>query len=302
MASAHTELPPRRRASIQFLAGMAVGMLEVVLLSPLDLVKSRLQVQGIDRVPSRVTYSGVRDAFVKIYRHEGLTAFWRGIVPPLFIDPPKRGIKFLTISLFKPLVQFGPQPTSMTYAIAGALSGTVEAFLMNPFEVVKITQQVHQAKRLKTLAMAKHIIRRNGYGMKGLYRGITAFIARNVVFQFTYFGVYANIKSRAPVVQHSTSELLLRFAIASFSGAMGCTLSVPLDLAKCRIQAPQPVRGVIKYGWTVQTLRTIYREEGIRAMYKGLTPLLMRAIPSGAIQMVSYEAISDALTRSFSDK
>ncbi|KAH8283009.1 hypothetical protein KR054_011548 [Drosophila jambulina] len=301
MPTAHKEEPSRGRADLQFLAGTAVGILEVTLLSPLDLVKSRIQVQGVHRVPTMDIYCGVRDAFVKIYKHEGLTAFWKGMVPPLLINPPKRGVKFMMIAQFRPLVQIGSQPTPLTDAMAGALCGTVEAFVVNPFEVVKITQQVHQAKRLNAFAMARHIVRKNGYGKRGLYRGITALIARNVVFQFTYYGLYSNIRSWFPAVHHPNSDLLRRFAILSFSGAVGMSLSVPLDMAKCRIQAPQPVRGEIKYSWTIPTLRTIYCEEGIRAMYKGLIPLLLRAIPGGAIQIVSYEVIYDFLMRRYDD-
>ncbi|KAH8255310.1 hypothetical protein KR038_000803 [Drosophila bunnanda] len=297
MPTAHKDYPPRRRSDVQFVTGLAVGILEVLCLNPLDLVKSRLQVQGILRMPSRDTYSGVRDAFVKIYRHEGLATFWRGMVPSMLVTPPRRGIKFFLMAQLRPMVQVGAQATPLTYATAGALSGTIEALAMNPFEVVKITQQVHEKKGLNALAMARRIARLNGYGQKGLYRGITALIARNAIFQFTYFGLYTSIGNRLLARHRSSSEIFRRFAIACFAGAVGLSLSVPLDMAKCRIQAPQPVRGEIKYGGTVQTLRTVYCEEGIRAMYKGLAPLFLRAIPGGAILIVSYEAIYNFLIR-----
>ncbi|KAH8245252.1 hypothetical protein KR032_007381 [Drosophila birchii] len=295
MLTANAIKPPDKRADYQFIAGMAVGVVEACCLSPLDLVKSRLMVQGIDRVTTSDTYLGVRDAFSKIYRNEGLLSFWRGMVPQLLVNPPRRGFKFLLISLFRNMMQSGPHPTALCYGMAGALSGIIEAVVMNPFEVVKITQQVHQKKKQNALAMAKHIIAVNGYGLKGLNRGITAHIARNIVFQFTYFGIYINIRNRIKSNYTPGYELLRRFAIASFSGAVGLLLSAPLDMAKSRIQAPQPVRGVVKYGWALQTLKVVYYEEGLRSVYRGLTPLLMRTIPGGAIQIVSYEAIYDFL-------
>ncbi|KAH8356829.1 hypothetical protein KR200_010386, partial [Drosophila serrata] len=301
MPTAQTDVPPRRRADFLFMSGMAVGILEVLFLSPLDLVKSRLQVQNIHRITTRETYCGVRDAFAKIYQNEGLTTFWRGMVPPLLVNPPRRGMKYFMISQLRPIVQAGSQPTSLTYAMTGAISGIIEAIAVNPFEVVKITQQVHEQKRLNALAMARHIIGRNGYGLKGLYRGITALMTRNVIFQFTYFGMYTNIRNRLPAKQRQSAELFRKFVIASFSGAVGLSLSCPFDMAKCRIQAPQPVRGEIKYGGTIQTLRIIYYEEGLRALYKGLSPLLLRAIPGGAIQIVSYEAIYDFLVSRYGE-
>lgn len=161
---------------------------------------------------------------------------------------------------------------------------------------------MHQEKHLKTLEMARYIIKRNGYGTKGLYRGITALMARNSVFNFTYFGAFYEIKNWLPAAQRPGPELLRKMAIAGFSGALGCSLSVIFDVAKCRIQAPQPVRGVIKYQWTIQTLTTIYCEEGYRALYKGLTPMLMRAVPGAAMLMVLHEAFCDFLVRRYESK
>lgn len=36
---------------------------------------------------------GIRDCMTKMYRTEGLTAFWKGILPPIIVETPKRAVK-----------------------------------------------------------------------------------------------------------------------------------------------------------------------------------------------------------------
>jgi len=43
----------------------------------------------------------------------------------------------------------------------------------------------------------------------------------------------------------------------------------------------------------VETLRTIASEEGVAALYAGVTPKVVRALLSGAIQFSTYEATKD---------
>ena len=89
------------------------GCVEVLLMHPLDLMKTRFQLQG-NAVPGDPGhYKGVTlqshllsmqtpetfqvgDCMVKMYRQEGLRSFWKGIVPPVMVETPKRGWKVLT--------------------------------------------------------------------------------------------------------------------------------------------------------------------------------------------------------------
>ncbi|XP_016961756.1 mitochondrial 2-oxodicarboxylate carrier [Drosophila biarmipes] len=294
----HSEALDLPRAHCQFLAGGCSGFLEILCFHPLDVVKSRMQIQGARPVPGEVFYSGTLDAFTKIYRHEGLLSLWKGIVPPICVETPKRGAKFLMYELLKPYFHFGaPHPTPLTHAMAGSLAGTLESFLVNPFELVKITQQANREKHLKTLSVVKYIIKHDGYGIEGLYRGITALVARNAVFHFGFFGFYNAIKDWVPISKDTTSELLQKVTIAGFASCLACVTSVTFDMAKCRIQGPQPVKGEVKYRWTINTVRTTFREEGFRGLFKGLGASIMRVGPGGALLLVSYEYFYEFLKK-----
>ncbi len=57
-------------------------------------------------------------------------------------------------------------------------------------------------------------------------------------------------------------------------------------------QAPtDPTSGAVKYTGLVHCFRTIWREEGFAALYGGLTPHLLRAVPAAAITLGVYEGM-----------
>ena len=46
------------------------------------------------------------------------------------------------------------------------------------------------------------------------------------------------------------------------AGTLGGCVNIPFDVAKSRIQGPQPESGKVKYRGTARAILTVYREEG----------------------------------------
>ena len=61
-------------------------------MQPLDLVKTRLQLQK-NTGPSTQLYNGVFDCLKKMYASEGFLSFYKGIIPPIMAETPKRAVK-----------------------------------------------------------------------------------------------------------------------------------------------------------------------------------------------------------------
>lgn len=88
---------------------------------PLDLVKTRFQIQStpIKGLESQ-HYNGVVDCMKKMYKQEGLLSFWKGIIPPILAETPKRAWKFFTFAQFTKAFNFNgpdskPSPLVLTY-------------------------------------------------------------------------------------------------------------------------------------------------------------------------------------------
>ena len=74
---------------------------------------------------------------------------------------------------------------------------------------------------------------------------------------------------------------------------------MPFDVAKSRIQnQPAPPAGQLpKYTGTLQCLGTIAREEGYRALYKGLSPTIARMILGQGVAFASFEFALERIRR-----
>ena len=71
-----------------------------MIMHPLDLIKTRFQLQNnvLTSGQSGQHYTGVRDCAAKMYRQEGMFSFWKGILPPILVETPKRAWKFFTFA------------------------------------------------------------------------------------------------------------------------------------------------------------------------------------------------------------
>nr|ACO10905.1 Mitochondrial 2-oxodicarboxylate carrier [Caligus rogercresseyi] len=197
-----------KHLGMQLVAGGSAGCVEVSIMHPLDLVKTRFQIQSTHGTPgSGDVYSGLGDCFKKMYRSEGLLSFWKGVVPPILVETPKRAWKFCTFEQFKRILVFSEnQPSALTYSLAGLGSGISEAIIVNPFEVVKVKMQSnrdHRSVAPSTLTVARSIIKEDGLlGGQGLLsKGVTATMGRNGAFNMIYFGFYHTVKEYFPPLQ-----------------------------------------------------------------------------------------------------
>jgi solute carrier family 25 2-oxodicarboxylate transporter 21 len=58
------------------------------------------------------------------------------------------------------------------------------------------------------------------------------------------------------------NEFFRKVGIGFVSGTLASCINIPFDVAKSRIQGPQPVPGQIKYRSTLNSVVIVYREEG----------------------------------------
>ena len=100
-------------------AGAIAGMPAASLVTPADVIKTRLQV--IPR-EGQTSYTGIRDAVAKIQREEGFKAFWKGAGARMCRSSPQFGVTLLTYELLQRVfyVDFGGSRPSGSEAEAPA--------------------------------------------------------------------------------------------------------------------------------------------------------------------------------------
>jgi solute carrier family 25 folate transporter 32 len=194
--------------------------------------------------------------------------------------------------------------------LAGLAGGACSTVLLYPLDLVKVRLQVNEdsasqktsvdkkePRRLSSMQMFRVIVRHEG--IVGLYQGLVPAVVGSSVSWGGYFFVYEGMKReyRHVVLSSQKSRPLNsveNFTLACLAGASMVAITNPVWLIKTRMQLQmkrtakelrmrkEPYNGMLDAG------RTIIREEGFWALYKGAGPALL-LVSHGGVQFVVYE-------------
>ncbi|OAL37009.1 hypothetical protein AYO20_03778 [Fonsecaea nubica] len=280
-------------------AGAIAGVSEILIMYPLDVVKTRVQLQGRTPVPGQDYYTGMFDCLRKIVKNEGPSRLYRGIGAPIMMEAPKRATKFAANDSWGIFYRnlFGVQkPTQPLAILTGATAGATEAFVVVPFELVKIRLQ-DRASAGKYNGIVDCVVKTvKAEGPLALYNGLESTLWRHILWNAGYFGCIFQVKSLMPKVDKAErgKAMLNDFISGTIGGTVGTILNTPMDVVKSRIQNSPKVNGQVpKYNWAWPGLGTIMREEGGAALYKGFLPKVLRLGPGGGVLLVVYTGVMD---------
>nr|GMC66177.1 folate transporter 1, chloroplastic isoform X2 [Ipomoea batatas] len=178
-------------------------------------------------------------------------------------------------------------------ATAGAVAGLATATFTHPLDVVRTRFQVHDGRTsilpaYRNTPHALYTITRLE-GIRGLYAGFYPAVLGSTISWSLYFYFYSKAKQR---YMKDRKELTpgLHLASAAEAGALVCFCTNPIWLVKTRLQLQSPMHQIRPYSGFHDALITILKEEGWRALYKGLVPGLF-LVTHGAIQFTAYEEL-----------
>nr|GAT48325.1 ODC2-mitochondrial 2-oxodicarboxylate carrier [Mycena chlorophos] len=286
---------PQERKPLPFIANFAAGAIagisEILTFYPLDVVKTRMQLE------TGKTSHGLVGSFQTIVREEGFGRLYRGLVPPLLLEAPKRAVKFAANDFWGKTFMSYTGESKMTKnlsIITGCTAGATESFVVVPFELVKIKLQDKTSTFAGPMAVVRHIIKADG--LLGLYAGMESTFWRHVWWNGGYFGCIFQVKAMLPKAETPQATLFNNFVSGAIGGFAGTVVNTPFDVVKSRIQgAGKPLPGVTpKYNWTYPALVKIFREEGPAALYKGFVPKVLRLAPGGGVLLLVVEGVLGA--------
>lgn len=132
-------------------------------------------------------------------------------------------------------------------------------------------------------------------GLVGLYKGASACLLRDVPFSAIYFPTYNHLKrdyfGESPTKKLGVLQLLTAGAIAGMPAAY---LTTPCDVIKTRLQV-EARKGDTAYTGLGHAARTIYKEEGFKAFFKGGPARIMRSSPQFGFTLAMYEVLQTLL-------
>ncbi|CAF1403524.1 unnamed protein product [Rotaria sp. Silwood1] len=195
------------------------------------------------------------------------------------------------------------QLTSLENMAAGSLAAIFASLVLCPTELVKCRIQtmndfqLHKQKPIrKTISpidIIRNIIRTEG--IRGLYRGLTATLARECPGYGCFFGAYE--LTRSLLTKENEKKTDIGFVRTWISGGMAgiCfwIFMFPIDAIKSRIQVLKPNMNTMKY--TIEFIRN----EGFTTLYAGLLPTLIRSFFATGALFMTYEQVQSFLHRAF---
>lgn len=192
-------------------------------------------------------------------------------------------------------------PDAAESFVAGASAGALSTALTYPLDLLRTRFAAQGRHRIYTSLRGAVVDIARDEGPRGFFRGLGPGLAQIVPYMGLFFVTYEH----------------LRIAFAGYNmpwgsgdataGVMASVLSktavFPLDLVRKRIQVQGPNRSRYAYGdipeykSAVGALRTIFRTEGFRGLFKGLPISLIKSAPASAVTVWTYERTLDAMIR-----
>jgi len=270
---------------------------------PLDLTKTRLQIQGERLHAGHTKKLGMIQTAVGIVRNEGALKLWQGVSPAVVRHYIYTGVR---VGVYEQLRdKIFQKQTDGTFPfwkaiVSGMLGGAIAQFLASPTDLVKVQMQMEGKRRLEGLPprvtsmwqAARKVLAEAG--VRGLWKGWVPNCQRAALVNMADLATYD--KAKHTMLRHTNlKDNYVTHALASvFAGLAAAIASTPADVVKTRVMNqptdPTTGRGTL-YSSSLDCLRKTVRAEGFGALYKGFVPIWTRMAPWSLTFWVSYERI-----------
>lgn len=304
----------------QMVASCSGAVLTSMFVTPLDVVKIRLQAQRnpfpkgkcfvycnglMDHIcvcengNSRAWYkapshfSGTVDAFIKIIHHEGFKSLWSGLPPTLVMAVPATVIYFTCYDQLCALlrVRMGDHAQEAPL-LAGAIARVGSATVISPLELIRTKMQSQKQSYTELTHCIRSAVQAEGW--VSLWRGLGPTLLRDVPFSAMYWYNYE--RAKALLCEHyNTTEatFAISFLSGALSGSFAAIVTLPFDVVKTRRQVElgelQAKNLSCQGSSTFSCMSRIVAEHGISGLFAGFMPRLIKVAPACAIMISTYE-------------
>lgn len=182
------------------LAAWSAGFTTTVLTNPIWVLKTRIMSPN-NRNPQMQTDSIFR-MVSQIYKVEGITAFFRGLLPAI-IGVSQGAIYFSIYDSLKVRVLNETEGkerriTAFESISITSVSKMTATLLLYPIQTLKSNMQDHGMEKRNLLKSISTVYKRNDRGFRNFYRGLGANLARSVPATCITFYTYETVKHMLP--------------------------------------------------------------------------------------------------------
>lgn len=258
------------------LVGGTAGVVSRTMTAPIDLYKLQLQ---NPYMPAKSLYD--------VARIEGVRHLWKGNLSNCIRVFPQQAITYFVYQSTQPMLPI--QNNTIKTFVASFTGGSLATIITYPLETMRsrFGLQVKHSRYQGFL----HAFRTTP--IKHWYQGLGVCMTGFPVFNALSFTVFHKL----PPIDHETDRII-RGGIA---GMTAVTVTYPTDLLRRRMQMQGFDSSVPRYTSTMDAIKQILWEQGIRGMYRGLGVCYLKLFPASGIQFYCYQWLHELYTKGGND-
>lgn len=282
-----------------FVAGGLAACMAVTVTNPIELVKTRMQLQGEMSAVSQNIYKRPIQGIAVIFKNEGIRGCQKGLIAAYVYQIGLNGsrlgfyepIRDILNSTFYSDRESHKVQNVPINVIAGASSGIIGAIVGSPLFLIKTRiQSYSNAIQLGDQTHYKGVwdglftIFKNE-GVKGLFRGVDAAIIRTAAGSSVQLPVYNTVKHY--LVRHNimSDGPSLHLTASTIAGVCVALVMNPWDVIVTRIYNQK----TNKYKGPIDCFIKTVKIEGITALYKGFEAQIFRIAPHTILTLTFLE-------------
>ncbi|XP_012340447.1 solute carrier family 25 member 40 [Apis florea] len=312
----------------QIIASCTGAFITSVFVTPLDVVKIRLQAQQKAMLSNKCflycnglmdhlcpclngkgpiwakgngKFNGTVDALMKISKNEGILSLWSGLSPTLVLAVPATIVYFVSYEQLRLYFKDkynrkNKKASTITMKqpfwipmMAGAIARIWAATLVSPLELIRTKMQSQRLSYAEILQALKTVVKYSG--VSGLWMGLSSTLLRDVPFSAIYWLHYETIKQK---FHESQQTFTFNFTAGAIAGSIAAFLTIPFDVVKTHKQIEMGEKEIYSDNpgrssgtWTI--IRKIYKQNGIKGLFTGLIPRVIKVAPACAIMIATFE-------------
>ncbi|EEP80822.1 conserved hypothetical protein [Uncinocarpus reesii 1704] len=293
-----------------FIAGGVAGAVSRTIVSPLERLKILLQIQNAGRNDYKLSIS---KALVKMWKEEGWRGFMRGNGTNCIRIVPYSAVQFGSYSIYKKFAE--PYPggdlSPLSRLICGGFAGITSVTITYPLDIVRTRLSIQSAsfselkqapsQKLPGMFQTMRIMYQTEGGIIALYRGILPTVAGVAPYVGLNFMTYESVRKYLTPEGDLNPSPYRKLLAGAISGAVAQTCTYPFDVLRRRFQINTMSGLGYQYTSIWGAVKVIVAQEGVRGLYKGIVPNLLKVAPSMASSWLSFELTRDLLV-GFGDK
>ncbi|KAF8461361.1 mitochondrial carrier domain-containing protein [Kalaharituber pfeilii] len=305
-----------------FLAGGLAGTVSRTVTAPFDRIKVYLiaqtdvpkvvkvlgtAVKGEAAAATKAAARPIEECIRALWRAGGIRSFFAGNGLNIVKVLPESAIKFGSFETTKRAlaklegVEDVRDISSTSRFLAGGVGGVASQFSIYPIDTVKFRLQCELVEGgLRGNHLLANIVRNmwKSGGVSAFYRGLPLGLIGVFPYSAIDLGTFELLK-RA-YTKHKAKRLgcpeqevqagpFVVLGIGATSGSVGASVVYPLNLLRTRLQAQGTAAHPQTYTGLKDCFTKTYHIEGVRGLFKGLSPNLLKVVPSVSISYLVYE-------------